>query len=104
MNLKKLNVGLVALLLGFGLVVTQSAFKSAKLQEYGKLETSPGNHIWVDIASLDYVSPENELEEGQYTCDDSEIENCTAFFESQPMPNTPDPENGQPGIFRQYTP
>lgn len=28
MNLKKLNLGLVALLLGFGLVITQSAFKA----------------------------------------------------------------------------
>jgi len=29
MNLRKLNLGLVALVLGFGLVMTQSAFKSA---------------------------------------------------------------------------
>jgi hypothetical protein len=28
MNFKKLNLGLVALILGFGLVITQSAFKS----------------------------------------------------------------------------
>ena len=45
MNLQKIKLGLVALVLGFGLVATQSAFKPVEsgkfLVEYGVLDEQP---------------------------------------------------------------
>lgn len=45
MNLRKLNLGLVALVLGFGLVLTQSAFTNTDESEYGNF-----NGVWYNLA------------------------------------------------------
>jgi|GEM_PF-2402217 len=105
-NIKKF-LPVLALVLGLGLVLTQSAFKASKknMVEYGKIQTLTGID-WVDLSNLTYVDPFNDLEEGQYTCDQHEDEFCTAFFDETEIPdnNTPDPQNGTPGEFRPYTP
>lgn len=83
MNLKKLNLGLVALLLGFGLVITQSAFTSKSEQrnfQYGQL----ADGSWVEI--------DNDL----YECVESE-RICKGTFSS---PN-PSPE-AMPDVVDDY--
>ncbi|MCY1515164.1 hypothetical protein D9M68_497400 [compost metagenome] len=104
-NLKKW-LPVLALILGLGLVMTQSAFKPSKkdMVEYGKIQTVSGIE-WVNLSGLTYVDPFNDLEEDQYTCDEIENEYCTAFFDvnDPPQPNDLDPENGTPGEFRPYT-
>jgi len=102
-NLSKF-LPVAALVLGLGLVMVESAFKSPqKGTEYGKTVVNGVVH-WVDLSGLTYVDSENDLEEGQYTCDEQENEHCTAFFETAPEDDAIDPNNGQEGIFRQYMP
>lgn len=85
MNLRKLNLGLVALLLGFGLVVTQSAFtpkQNVNAIEYGYLDGQ-----WVDVNSTPPTGQE-------YSCDDTLEQVCTYMFEGDPN----DPLNPESGI------
>ena len=86
MNLKKLNVGLVALVLGFGLVVTQSAFKSSKADMYGKV-ISGASHSWEPLAGLtEYTgSVSNPLPDNTYRCLLEPTETCTAEFAIPPV-------------------
>lgn len=94
MNLRKLNLGLVALLLGFGLVMTQSAFtpkQNVYAIEYGYLGGQ-----WIDINSTPPTGKE-------YKCVETEEQICTYMFEGDP--NDPlNPETGIPtariGVFQ----
>lgn len=90
MNLKKLNLGLVALLLGFGLVMTQSAFKAKTTPNYGK--DSSGN--WHLITGMTQVDLLTEPGENQYRClDQNNV--CKAYFNySNPAQNA---TNFEPG-------
>lgn len=67
MNLRKLNLGLVALLLGFGLVITQSAFTNTDEVEYGYFDG-----VWYNLA--DSPPPGKE-----YFCKPS-TEVCTQIY------------------------
>lgn len=90
MNLKKLNLGLVALLLGFGLVMTQSAFTKKNTPNYGKDE----NGNWHLITGLTQVGSTTEPGTNQYRCLD-EVSVCKAYFNySDPMQNASDYESG----------
>ncbi|RZM21180.1 MAG: hypothetical protein EOO88_34055 [Pedobacter sp.] len=102
MNLRKLNVGLVALVLGFGLVVTQSAFTPAKSNAtlYGKVLVTPSNPSgWVDLTGMteDNSSP---YQDNSYRCEQSE-EVCKAQFETPPTnhSSTPLPNSEIEGNF-----
>jgi hypothetical protein len=77
MNLKKLNLGLVALILGFGLVITQSAF-TTKQKQTDKLWGRTANG-WIEFSA---TNPETN-----YECDpDPDI--CKALYEDGYMPVT----------------
>lgn len=91
MNLKKLNLGLVALVLGFGLVLTQSAF-TPKTTTPNYAKDSNGN--WHLITGLTQVNSETEPGENQYRCIES-ASICKAYFSyPNPMPNATDFELG----------
>ncbi|RYD94591.1 MAG: hypothetical protein EOP54_17255 [Sphingobacteriales bacterium] len=84
MNLRKLNYGLVALVLGFGLVVTQSAFKPSnnlKTTKYGYDIHNPSNP-WVDLTG-------KSIENGDYRCNEPLVETCVAEFATPPDEETP---------------
>jgi hypothetical protein len=88
MNLRKLNLGLVALLLGFGLVMTQSAFKPAATNKaplhwykvsYDDPSTYPNGYIKSDLDY--YVEAEKESVLSPCVVDD-EID-CLRGFEDE---------------------
>lgn len=85
MNLKKLNVGLVALLLGFGLVWTQSAF-TEKTTMYGKTIVGSDVH-WVSLDGLLPYSGSGPLPQGYYRCNIDETSTCLGEFSSPPEIN-----------------
>lgn len=78
MNLRKLNLGLVALVLGFGLVITQSAFSP---------KSNPQNHQYGKTSTGEWI----ELDEERYECDFSD-DICTGTFSyTNPLPGA-DPD------------
>lgn len=87
MNLRKLNLGLVALLLGFGLVLTQSAFTpTKKANMYGKTYVSGDVH-WVSLDGLEEFTGTGPLPSGKYRCNPNDLEICSAEFSSPPAVN-----------------
>lgn len=92
---KKINFGLVALIVGFGLVVTQSAFTptSRTAKEYGKQVDPITNVItWVDVSNLTLGT--------DYRCNTGDL--CTAIFDDDNTSNTP--MQVKPGEFELLNP
>ncbi|RYY51955.1 MAG: hypothetical protein EOO09_22560 [Chitinophagaceae bacterium] len=103
MKISKTLLPLFALVLGIGLVFSQSAFKPAKVdKEWGMVHNLDETITYIDLDSYSYQDPENPLGSQQYTCDLAPAENCTAFFDVSvtPGPTTPDPANGRSGELR----
>jgi len=76
--------------------------------ESHQMEIEYGKHVdgstveWIQLDNLDQKSPGSPLNSGEYACDLSPNENCSAFFpaDETPTSSTPDPDNGQTGSFR----
>ncbi|WP_421943333.1 hypothetical protein [Pedobacter sp.] len=93
------KAGAAAVLVAILLVATQSAFKAGSTTTaYGK-HVNGSNVYWIPLDDLSQQPPNAPLGESEYRCDASDIQNCTALFDSQPAVNTPDPNNGSVGQF-----
>ena len=98
-NLRKL-LPLFALVLGIGLVFTQSAFKSTTTTEYGydpNNSTGLAVNGWVDLTLL--VEDNGSQTPGTYGCDVS-AEVCKGLFET--IPNEESIPVGPEGTFVIY--
>lgn len=84
-NLKKF-LPLLALVLGLGLVMTQSAF-TKKTEMYGKTYDEEENVHWVSLEGLTPYNGPGSLPQGTYRCNFSEDETCTAEFSTPPSDN-----------------
>lgn len=100
-NLKKL-LPVFALVLGLGLVFTQSAFKAKTGDMYGKTY-SGSDVIWIPLTELTEDNESEELPLGTYRCEFDEEEICTAEFATPPAVNAIPSAGTVPGIFN-YNP
>lgn len=98
-NLKKL-LPVFALVLGLGLVFTQSAFKSGTTAMYGKV-IGVGTHDWEPLTGLTEFtgSDEDPLTENTYRCLASPSTTCTAEFDAPPVTDEVESAAISNGIF-----
>ncbi len=91
MNLKKLNLGLVALVLGFGLVISMSAFKGTDQGDKPKSTTLYWYQVTYDVPGYpdgyivdgDALIAHEEKENVELPCDAGDAKDCVRGFTSQ---------------------
>lgn len=92
-----MKTAFLSVIAGLGLIISQSAFTTAVVPNYGK----DASNNWISLSGLTPVSPTTPPEAGEYRCiNDEDI--CTARFDyANPANNATDYVSGSetPGQF-----